>query len=109
MISNEWGLPVFFLSAIMRKAAALAICAGLLLLAAGAAAGQGGGRVLTAMDVVVIKVVNQPDLTTTTRVETDGTIDFPYVGRIKAAGLTEDELARAVENRLVELKIVADP
>jgi hypothetical protein len=31
------------------------------------------------------------------------------VGRIKAAGLTEDELARDVERRLVELKILADP
>ena len=33
-----------------------------------------------------IKVVNQPDMDTTTRVETDGTISFPYVGRIRAAG-----------------------
>ena len=33
-------------------------------------------------------------------------INFPYVGRI---GLTEDELARDVERRLVELKILADP
>jgi hypothetical protein len=31
------------------------------------------------------------------------------VGRIKAGGLTEDELARDVERRLVELKILADP
>ena len=45
----------------------------------------------------------------TARVEPDGTINFPYVGRIKAAGLTEDGLARIIERRLVELKIIAGP
>ena len=29
--------------------------------------------------------------------------------RVKAAGLTEDELEREIERRLVELRIVADP
>jgi protein involved in polysaccharide export with SLBB domain len=48
-------------------------------------------------------------LDTTTRVEPDGTINFPYVGRIKAAGRTEDDLGRTVERRLVELKIIAGP
>ena len=47
------------------------------------AANAKGGRVLTKNDVVVIKVVGQPDLDTTTRVELDGTVNFPYVGRIK--------------------------
>jgi polysaccharide export outer membrane protein len=68
-----------------------------------------GGRVLTASDVVAIRIVDHPELDTTTRIEPDGTINFPYVGRMKAAGRTEDELARAVEARLVELKIVAGP
>jgi polysaccharide export outer membrane protein len=81
----------------------------LLLVAAAASATQAGGRVLTTSDVVAIRIVNQPDLNTTTRVEPDGTINFPHAGRIKAAGLTEDELARDVERRLVELKILADP
>ena len=66
---------------------------GLCVLTIGAAAAFGAraaGRVLTTQDVVSIKVVNQPDMDTTTRVETDGTINFPYVGRIKAAGLSED-------------------
>ena len=51
-----------------------------------------GGRVLTTSDVVTIRVLNEPELTTTKRVEPDGTVNFAYVGRIKAAGLTEDEL-----------------
>ena len=92
----------------MRNALLPAMCAGVLFFVAVPPA-QAGGRVLTTSDLVVIKVINQPDLDTTTRVEPDGTINFPYVGRIKAAGRTEDELARAVERRLVELKILADP
>jgi protein involved in polysaccharide export with SLBB domain len=83
-------------------------CIGVLL-AGGAAAAQAGGRVLTASDVVSIRVLDQPDLGTTTRVAPDGTINLPYVGRIKAAGRTEDDLARAIERRLVELKILAKP
>jgi len=77
--------------------------------AAGAPAARGGGRVLTTSDVVAIRIVDHPDLDTTTRVEPDGTINFPYVGRIKAAGRTEDDLAREVERRLLELKIIAEP
>jgi len=85
---------------------------GLCVLTMAAAAAFGalaGGRVLTNQDVVSIKVVNQPDMDTTTRVETDGTISFPYVGRIRAAGLSEDDLARAIERRLASRQIVTDP
>jgi protein involved in polysaccharide export with SLBB domain len=93
----------------MRKTLLGPIGFGVLLLTAGANAAQAGGRVLTPSDVVAIKVVGEPDLNMTTRVEPDGTINFPYVGRIKAAGLTEDDLARAIEKRLIELKILAGP
>ena len=86
------------------------ICVGAVFLGAfGSPPAQAGGRVLTTMDVVSIRVLSQPDLNTTTRVEPDGTINFPYVGRIKAAGLTQDQLERAIERRLVELQILADP
>src|SRR5271157_4110963 len=96
--------------ATMRMALTRAIWLCVLVLAAtGAPAAQGGGRVLTASDVVAIRIVDYPDLDWTARVEPDGTINFPYVGRIKAAGLTEDDLARTVERRLIELKIIAGP
>jgi len=68
-----------------------------------------GGRVLTPQDVVSIRVVNQPDMDTTARVETDGTIDFPYVGRIRAAGLSQDQVARAIERQLAARQIVTEP
>ena len=72
-------------------------------------AAHAGGRVLAASDVVSIRIVDHPELDTTARVETDGTINFPYVGRLKAAGRTEDDLARAIERGLIERQIIADP
>jgi len=78
-------------------------------LSLGLSAHAQGGRVLTKSDVVVIKVVSQPDMDTTTRVEHDGTVNFPYIGRIKAAGLTEDALAHAIEQRLAARQIVTEP
>jgi polysaccharide biosynthesis/export protein len=83
--------------------AVLAICAAVPGLALAA------GRVLTPQDSVSIKVVNQPDMDTTTRVETDGTISFPYVGRIRAAGLSEDQVAHVIERQLASRQIVTDP
>jgi polysaccharide biosynthesis/export protein len=68
-----------------------------------------GGRILTQQDVVSIRVVNQPDMDTTARVETDGTINFPYVGRIRAAGLNQDQVARAIERQLAARQIVTEP
>ena len=81
----------------------------LLLVGLSAPAAQAGGRVLATSDVVAIRIVDHPELDTTTRVEPDGTINFPYLGRIQAAGRTEDDLARAVERGLVERKIIAEP
>jgi polysaccharide export outer membrane protein len=81
----------------------------LLLALTAAPAARGAGRVLTPSDVVTIRVVDHPELDWTARVEPDGTIAFPNLGRIKAAGRTEDELARAVERGLVERKIIAGP
>ena len=86
----------------------LGLCV-LTIVAAAALGARAAGRVLTDQDVVSIKVVNQPDMDTQTRVETDGTISFPYVGRIRAAGLSEDQLAHAIERRLAARQIVTDP
>ena len=86
-----------------------AISAVLLLVLTGAPAALAGGRVLSPSDVVAIRIVDHPELDWTARVEPDGTIAFPYLGRIKAAGRDEDALARAVERGLVERKIIAAP
>ena len=92
----------------MTQSAGAATWFGLLILASVASSpALAGGRVLVPSDAVSIRVLGQPDLDTTTRVAPDGTIGFPYVGRIRAAGRTEDEVASAVEKRLIELKILA--
>jgi protein involved in polysaccharide export with SLBB domain len=85
------------------------VTSALLFVATGALAAGSGGRVLMTSDVVAIRIVDHPELNTTARIEPDGTINFPYVGRIQAAGRTEDDLGRAVGRRLVELKILAGP
>jgi polysaccharide biosynthesis/export protein len=87
----------------------LAVLIFLATLTTGAVEALAAGRILTPQDSVSIKVVNQPDMDTTTRVETDGTISFPYVGRIRAAGLSEDQLAHAIERQLASRQIVTDP
>jgi protein involved in polysaccharide export with SLBB domain len=69
-----------------------------------ASAAGGGRRVLPTSDVVAVRIVDHPERDTTARVEPDGGIKFPYVGRIKTAGRSEDDLGRAVGRRLVELK-----
>jgi polysaccharide export outer membrane protein len=74
-----------------------------------AAPALAGGRALTPMDVVTIRIVAAPDLDTTARVDPDGTIAFPYLGRIRAAGLTEDQLAEQIERGLIARKILAGP
>jgi polysaccharide export outer membrane protein len=47
-------------------------------------------------DVLKVTVFGVPELTRDVTVDTDGTFDFPLVGRIKASGLT----VRAVETEL---------
>jgi protein involved in polysaccharide export with SLBB domain len=36
-------------------------------------------------------------------------VDAHYLGRVRAAGLTEDEVARVIEKRLIERQILAPP
>ena len=64
------------------------------------------GRRVAASDVIQIHVLNQPDLDTQVRVAPDGTISFPYVGRFRAAGLTEDVIAARIRKALVSAGIV---
>jgi polysaccharide export outer membrane protein len=69
----------------------------------------GNGRKLTTSDVLQINVLNQSDLNTLARIEPDGTLKFPYLGRIKAAGMTEDRLINTIAKGLADKNIVTDP
>ena len=64
------------------------------------------GRRVAASDVIQIHVLNQPDLDTQVRVAPDGTISVPYVGRFRAAGLTEDVIAARIRKALTSAGIL---
>lgn len=66
---------------------------GLLIVTGFAEAALAAGRRLQPSDVVQVKVLNQPEFDTTLRIAPDGTASLPYLGRIRAAGMTEDGLA----------------
>jgi polysaccharide biosynthesis/export protein len=55
---------------------------------------------LGAEDEIQIRVWSHDDLTRTTRVGLNGTITFPFVGEIKAQGLSIQELQKELESRL---------
>jgi polysaccharide export outer membrane protein len=52
------------------------------------------------MDVVAIDVFREQDLTREVRVEENGEISLPLVGRVQAAGKTTAELEREIATRL---------
>lgn len=52
---------------------------------------------LQPMDVLNITVQGQPDLTTKTRISSDGNISFPLVGRVDVSGLTAQGLEQTLK------------
>jgi len=61
---------------------------------------------LQPLDVINITVHGQPDLTTKTRIASDGTITFPLVGVVKAGGLTSQELENSLKASLEKKYLV---
>lgn len=55
---------------------------------------------LGAGDLFDVRVYGEPDLSTNYRVAQDGTIDFPYVGRVEVASLEPTQVADLLEARL---------
>jgi polysaccharide export outer membrane protein len=58
--------------------------------------------IIGAQDVLNITVVGEPELTNKFTVEQDGTFTFPFIGRVKAGGVSqralEDELRKQLAN-----------
>jgi|SRR5579872_6709815 len=54
--------------------------------------GPGDRYVIGPQDNLSITVVDEPDLSGKYRIDTDGSLTFPYVGRVQAAGLTLEEM-----------------
>lgn len=67
------------------------------------------GRVLNTNDVLQINVLNQMELSTTARIEPDGTLSLPYTGSIWASGLSTEDLSVKIANILVQKGLVKDP
>jgi polysaccharide export outer membrane protein len=51
-------------------------------------------------DLITVNFWQQPDLKTQTRIDNEGKIDVPVIGRIVAAGLTVDQLRRAIVDKI---------
>ncbi len=64
---------------------------------------------LGAGDSVRVTVLQNPDLTTETRVSERGTILFPLIGEVRVAGLTPEEVAARIAARLRGGKLVLEP
>ncbi|ODN30982.1 polysaccharide biosynthesis/export family protein [Fervidobacterium thailandense] len=58
-------------------------------------------------DVIGVDVFNQPAFSRTVTVALDGTISYPYVGTVKAAGLTVEQLRNIIEQGV--RKVLKDP
>ncbi len=64
---------------------------------------------LGAGDVFRVRVYGEEDLSTDYRVAQDGTIDFPYVGRVHVAELQPTAVADLLETRLREDGVLVNP
>ena len=60
-------------------------------------------------DLLSISVVGEKDLPTEYRVQSDGTIDFPYIERTKVSGLEPQGIVDLIRKRLMEKQILTDP
>jgi protein involved in polysaccharide export with SLBB domain len=60
-------------------------------------------------DVFTLDMVGEKELPREFQVASDGTVDFPYVHRLKVQGLEPQEVAHAVRERLIEQRILVDP
>jgi protein involved in polysaccharide export with SLBB domain len=60
-------------------------------------------------DLFEITVVGEKDLPKEYQVQSDGTIDFPYIHRVKVDGLEPPEVVDLLKKQLVENQILQDP
>ena len=63
--------------------------------------------IISPNNILEITVYQEPDLSTTTRVSPDGTINYPLLGNIKAVGLTVRELEKKITDLLTEDYLVS--
>ena len=60
-------------------------------------------------DVFKMEIVGEKELPEEYQVASDGTVDLPYLERLKVKGLEPQEIARLVRQQLMARKILTDP
>lgn len=60
-------------------------------------------------DIFDVRVFDEENLSSTYRVESDGTIDFPLIGRVEVAGLDSTAIATRIRDRLREGQFLVAP
>ncbi|MDI1449610.1 polysaccharide biosynthesis/export family protein [Polyangium sp. 6x1] len=60
-------------------------------------------------DVFEMRIVREDNLPTAFTVAPDGTVDLPYIKRLKVAGLEPQQIAEAVRKQLIADEILTDP
>jgi polysaccharide biosynthesis/export protein len=58
------------------------------------------GIVLAPGDIINIRVYQQPDMSTKTRIRSDGKVSLPFLNDIDAAGLAPQQFAAQIQKRL---------
>jgi len=102
---------------VRRRGALAAVLAALVVLSA---CGGGNGKppdlpppisntTIGAGDVFELRIVREDNLPTTFTVAPDGTVDLPYIRRVKVGGLEPQKIAEVVRNELIAQDILTDP
>lgn len=60
-------------------------------------------------DVLELRIVGEEKLPTYYTVASDGTVDLPYIKRIKVAGLEPQQIAEVVRQKLIDGEILTNP
>jgi len=66
-------------------------------------------RVIGPDDMFEVSVLGEKDIPHEFQVQPDGSIDFPYLGRLQVSGLEPQEVVDLLRKKLEEAKILQDP
>ncbi len=65
-------------------------------------AAESGDYLVGDGDVIKVSVYDNPDLETVVRIDGDGSIQFPLIGRVQLEGLTVPQVAKKIEDLLAD-------